>query len=201
MRTMRIGLAAGAMLLAVAAIGTGPATAASTTLCMVNTSPAACGTNFYHANTLFVGTGWADFSGATSYTGGGIKFENTAASGTPLPTKITSLTFTGCSPCTTVTAKNVSLWTMPIEVSGTGPDGKAEMLDSGGSPEFEIVCSGNLCVYTGPVLETVLGGVKGGLKGGGTLKLKSGSGCASPVGLAMLHEVPGVGTAGFYVTE
>jgi hypothetical protein len=211
-RTGKILLAGVLALMAIASAGSAPASAAVTKICQNNPTPSPClAANVYAAGTTFTSTGGsATLGGITSCTGGVLKFKIGTPGTGALPSEVLSLTFGTCSPVAcTVTSFNRP-WSMPIEVSSTGPSGTAKMhaVFVGGDPGLEVNnCGTELnCKYTAASIpEFITGGTTATFKSSGgilTHVTGSGSGCAASFSLSMVHELPGTGTGlGFFVTN
>jgi hypothetical protein len=193
------GAAVVAALLVMASLGVGSASAAVTKLCTVNPSPSPCpAADVYAANSKFTVTGEANISplGGCAFT---YKFETGNSAGSPLGGKITSFVFSHCSQSLTVTPLSLN-WMFPISVTGTGPNGTAEMLTGAGGPPHIEITGGTLvgCVYSAPdIPQNITGGGTISVSGVTMTKIAGGSTCPTTISLAT-----GAGaTPAFYVTN
>jgi hypothetical protein len=197
----RLGLTATvATVVAVAALafGTSSASASTTKLCKINSSPSPCPTaDIYPKGSSFkaLGTFWMNGEPCEFILG----FTTTAISGSPppLPTSLFLFEFTHCPSSFSVKSIHRN-WSFPITITGTGPNGKGEFLNGGfGTPELEVGITGvTTCFYKMPGL-TVL--VQGGSKLSGTVTgvLTGGTPCAS----SPVFEFEGTPSPQFWVTE
>lgn len=109
---------------------TASASATTTKLCSVNTSPCPAAktygpkTTFKTPGFFFIGGEFCEFV---------LDFRSTATSGAPLPAEIFLFQFFNCPPAFSITAVNLD-WSFPISVFGTGPNGTAEILPGGAGP-------------------------------------------------------------------
>ncbi len=197
MKGMRAGLVV-AVVTAVAmmAFGAGSAAASPTVLCESNPTPSSC-SHAYPSGKTFSVTG--EF-GLSSLTGCEFtyKFTTTAASGSPLPAKITSFTLTHCGTGWTVEAVNLH-WEYQLLATVPEPDGLGKILGAELPPGFKVTGPPETgCIYTATVIPQTISG--GGFIVSSNVTLThtagTGTGCLSSTLLSM----GGFSTPEFWVT-
>jgi hypothetical protein len=152
MRTLSVILiAAAAATVFVALLAASPSGAV--TFCVVNENPTCAEGNRYRVPTKFESklqkSSSAVFTGTPNVScGGSVGTAESTAAGTPLLGEGTSLSFSSCTGCTVVEARNLP-WNLEVEAAGGG-NGTITVSGSGlGNPgvAFSSCLSGATCVY------------------------------------------------------
>lgn len=177
----------------VMAVGASSASATTTQLCEVSTSPCPMG-HAYSSGTTFTVKGEFSLSGVTgcvmTY-----KFKAGSSGGVDVATELTGFSFSGCSHGTP-SPLHFPTWSFPISV-GSPPDGAGEVQSGGlGSPGFKV----GSCVFENPYIpQEIFGGGAAPVieTVGGVTLTGTGTGCPSSTVLSM----GGTASPDFYVTN
>jgi hypothetical protein len=160
-RLILIAAAAASILVVLLAV----APSGAVTFCKANENPTCAEANRYRVPTEFEaklakGT-TATFTGNPNVScGGSVGTAESTVAGTPLLGEAKSATFSSCTGCTVVEARNLP-WNLEVEATGGG-NGTVTLSGSGlGNPgvKFSSCMSGATCVYG---VATASGAIKGG---------------------------------------
>jgi hypothetical protein len=195
MRRMRVGMLATVAATVIAmAFGAGSASALTTKLCEVGTSPCPAANTYGRFSRFSV---FGEF-GIDPITGCYFEyeFETLAIAAWPLPGRLDSFETTSCGSGYAVTPVGLD-WTYPIAGSGALLSASVKVKGEKLEPGFEVNGNGEFgCQYTVPVFLQFIGG--GMIVGGPTaLPNTAGFGCEPSVTVSM----GGFPTPEFFVTE